>query len=196
MASSFCNEMTPRAAKCHIRLVEESDFPRLEAIYTEHEGESLPTGYLEHFREAIRSDDIIYFVAEAEGAVVGGGGISHYFPGSQASLTFGVVERKECRKGYGTAIMLARLLFINPGPAGCQITLQATEWSADFFSRLGFKWHHHDEDAEGNQFLYGSHMVYPTDRRVFRRILDLGGVTLARDLEDKIKAEQDGAPDP
>lgn len=178
--------MSPKAAKCLIRFVEESDFQRLEVIYAEHEGVSLPCGYFEYFREAIRSDDVIYFVAEVDGEVVGGGGISHYFPGSQASLTFGVVERSECRKGYGTAIMLARLMFIDPGSAGCQITLEATEWSADFFSRLGFKWYHHDEDEMGNLFLHGSHMVYPHDRRVFRRILDVGEVQLAQEIEDEI----------
>jgi hypothetical protein len=86
--------------------------------------------------------------------------------------------------------MLARLMFIDPGSAGCQVALEATEWSADFFSRLGFKWHHHDEDEMGNQFLHGSHMVYPNDRRVFRRILDDGEVQLAQEIEDEIRAEQ------
>src|SRR5688572_6818061 len=115
--------MTLKAAKCHIRLVEESDYPHLESIYVAQEGESLPCGYFEHFREATRSDEVIYFVAEVDGQVVGGGGISDYFPGSQASLTFGVVRKEECRNGYGTAIMLARLMFINPGVKGCLITL-------------------------------------------------------------------------
>jgi len=70
--------------------------------------------------------------------------------------------------------------------------LEATEWSADFFSRLGFKWHPHDEDEVGNHFLHGSHMVHPDDRRVFRHILHAGEVQLAKEVEDEIKAEQVG----
>lgn len=182
--------MTSKAAKCHIRLAAEPDYPRLEAIYVEHEGKSVPCGYFEHFRETIRSDEVIYFAAEVDGQVVGGGGISDYLPGSQASLTFGVVLAEKCRMGYGTAIMLARLMFVDPGLLGCQISLVATEWSADFFTRLGFKWHHCEEDESGNHLLHGCHMVYPNDRRVFRQILDSAGVTLARELEDVIKTEQ------
>lgn len=185
--------MTPRTAECHIRLVEESDFEVLETIYSGQEGESLPTGYFEYFSEAIRSDEVIYFVAEVDNRVIGGGGISHYFPGSQASLTFGIVEKEECRKGYGTAIMLARLLFVDSGVEGCQITLEATEWSSDFFSRLGFKWHHHEEDEAGNFFLHGSHTVYPNDWRVFRRILGDGGVTLSDEIENEIKLHNKAA---
>lgn len=181
--------MTTKAAKCHIRLAAETDYHRLEAIYVEHENESIPCGYFEHFREAIRSDEVIYFVAEVDGQIVGGGGISNYLPGSQASLTFGVVLKSKCRMGYGTAIMLARLMFVDPGLLGCQITLEATEWSADFFTRLGFKWHHFDEDELGNHFLHGSHMVYPSDRRVFRQILDAAGVTLASDFEDETQVD-------
>jgi len=182
--------MTPTVGKCHIRIIEDSDYPRLEEIYRAHEGTSLPIGYFEDFRNAIRSDSVIYLVAIADGEVVGGGGISDYFPGSQAVLTFGVVAPEHCRKGYGTAIMLSRLLLIDPGAEGCQICIEATEWSAEFFSRLGFKWHGSDEDQFGNQFLHGNHMVYPNDRLVFRRILDGGQVTLDCELEDEINAEQ------
>lgn len=183
--------MTPKVAKCLIRYVEEADFPRLEAIYSEHEGVSVPFGCFEDFREVIRSEEIIYLVAEVNGLVVGGGGISDYLPGSHASLVFGVVARSECRKGYGTTILLARLMYIDPGPAGCQVGLEATEWSTEFFSRLGFKWQHRDEDEIGNQFLHGTHMLFPGDRRFFRRILDAGEVVFAQEIEDQINAESD-----
>ncbi|MBX3741797.1 MAG: GNAT family N-acetyltransferase [Akkermansiaceae bacterium] len=125
---------------------------------------------------------MIYFVAEADGRIIGGGGICEYFPGSQVSLTFGVVSKDELRRGYGTAILLARLAFIDPGSKGCEILLEATEWSSDFFSRLGFKWHDHSEDLAGNIFFHGTHMVLPGDRQIFQRILDLGEVTFASEL--------------
>lgn len=40
---------------------------------TEHEGESLPSGYFEFFREAIRSEGVFSFVAEVDSVVIGGG---------------------------------------------------------------------------------------------------------------------------
>ena len=168
----------PKADECHVRMAEERDYPELERIYLAHEGESLPPGFSDDFRATIRDPAVIYLVATVDDRVVGGGGIGEYQPGVRAMLTFGVVEPAECRKGYGTAIMLSRLLFVDPGIEGCQILLEATGWSADFFNRLGFSWYWHEEDGAGNVFLSGSHMVYPRDGDVFRRILDDGRVSL------------------
>ncbi len=167
----------PEAGSCYIRHIQESDFETLEDFFTRHEGTSLPHGYFDDFKFAIRDSSVIYFVAEANGKVVGGGGISDYIPCQHASLTFGLVDPDQCRKGFGTSLMIARFLFINPGIDGCQISLEATEWSSPFFSRLGFTWHDHGQDELGNTFLYGTHMVYPGDDQVFRRILNEGGVT-------------------
>lgn len=175
--------MAPKAAKCHIRLIEEADYPQLESIYTAHEGTSLPYGYFDEFCGTIRSEEVIYLVAEVDGRVVGGGGISDYIPGCQANLTFGVVNKDELRKGFGTALLLARLALVHPGTEGCQITLVATEWSVDFFSRLGFNWHDHEQDMAGNIFFHGSHVVLCGDRQVFQRILEMGEVTVAPDLK-------------
>ena len=131
-----------------------------------HEGVSLPDGYFGDFQATIRDELVDYFVATVDDRVVGGGGVSDYLPGVQAGLAFGIVDPSECRKGYGTAIMLSRLLFVDPGSDGCQIVIQATEWSSDFFGRLGFSWYENENDDAGNHFLYGTHMVYPGDRQV------------------------------
>lgn len=174
--------MTLKVARCHIRFVQSSDYLRLEEIYLGHEGDAIPAGYFEEFRETIRSEEVFYLVAERDGVIVGGGGIFGYVPGSQASFTFGVVEKKECGKGYGTALILARLRFIDPGREGCQICLQATERSADFFGRLGFTWYDCEEDEAGNRFVFGAQMVSAGSREVFSRLLTSGEVTLADDI--------------
>lgn len=179
--------MTPKAAQCHVRIIQDSDYPRLEEIYLQHEGKTLPVGYFNEFRGTIRDDAVIYLVAERDGLVVGGGGIANYVPGSYASLTFGVVAAEHTRKGYGTALLAARLLLVDPGTVGCEIDVVATEWSVGFFTRLGFHWLGHEQDELGNRLSHGTQMVYPGDRRRFRKILDAGGVTLERDLEDEIK---------
>ena len=175
--------MTPRAGQCHVRRVCEADYAELERIYLAHEGETLPEGYFAEFQSAIKDPDHLYFVAELNGQVLGGGGIADYIPGVQAHLIFGVIDSEQCRKGYGTSLMLARLLYIDSGLAGCQISLEATEWSMPFFTRLGFVWYDHEEDQQGHLFFSGSHMVYPEDDRVFQRILSAGEVSLSSDFQ-------------
>lgn len=167
-----------KAAKCHVRYAEEKDFLDLEQMYREHEGHSLPKGYFSDYQTTLRNNSVTYLVATVDGRVVGGGGIANYIPGNHAALTFGIVAPSECRKGYGTSILLSRLLYVDPRPNGCQINLQATEWSAHFFRRLGFSWYGKDQDDEGNRFLFGTQTVNPGDEQVFQRILKEGGVTL------------------
>ena len=58
------------------------------------------------------------------------------------------------------------------------ILLTFTEWCIEFFTRLGFTWHEHDEDEQGNLFFFGTHVVLPGDDKVFRKILSDGGVTV------------------
>ena len=186
----------PKAASCRVRLIEDGDFLELERMYCEHEGISLPKGYFEDFQETIRNPAVDYFVATFEDRVVGGGGVSNYLPGVQATLTFGIVDPAECRKGYGTSIMLSRLLFIDPGSAGCQIVVEATEWSSPFFNRLGFSWYDHNQDEAGNRFFFGTHTVYPGDERVFRRILADGPVTLGFAPDRPTTAEPGAAGQP
>ena len=161
-----------------MRRIVEADFFKLERMYRDHEGRSLPVGYFSDFEATIRDPAVDYFVAEVAGRVVGGGGISNYIPGIQAHLTFGIVDPEECRKGYGTSILLSRLLFVDPGVDGCQIVLEATEWSSGFFTRLGFSWYDHEEDEHGNLFFFGTHTACPGDERVFKKILSDGGVTV------------------
>lgn len=168
----------PKAGECTVRFVEPSDILELERIYLAHEDRTIPEGYFSDFQETIRSESVDCFVATVNGRVVGGGGVMDYHPGVQASLTFGIVDPEECRKGYGTSIILSRLLFIDPGVGGCQISLEATPWSADFFTRLGFTWYDRHEDEAGNRFQYGTHMIYPGDEKVFRKILSEGSVEL------------------
>ena len=135
------------------------------------------------FRLRLRSDSVhYYFVAEADDRVVGGGGISNYTPGGQATLAFGIVDPQLCRRGYGTSLLLARFLFIDPGPGGCVVSLEATEWSADFFARAGFRWYASSQDEHGNRFVSGYHHIPPGDRERFRRAFDDAGLTLCPEV--------------
>ncbi len=166
--------------KCHIRKATSADHSRLEEIYLGHEGISLPAGYFDEFRETLRDDDVTFLVAEAADEVVGGGGVLED-PGG-ISLVFGVVAPESCRRGYGTDLLLARLSLVPAPPEGIHVSVNVTEWSADFFRRLGFTWHGSEEDPEGNLFLWGHHILYPSMQERFRKYLHEREVILADDI--------------
>jgi hypothetical protein len=182
--------MKPHLRRCHIRLIKDADYSTMEQIYLDHECVDMPLGYFELFKDTIRDKSVIYVVAEADGQIVGGGGIAHFQLGYRPSLVFGIVERSKCRMGFGTSILLSRLFCISSILPGCQLSLEATEWTAEFFSRIGFTWQGHEEDERGNKFLYGSQMIYPSDTEVFRSLLNLGGVTLDTTVSTRIQAER------
>lgn len=182
--------MRPKLGKCHIRLINEADYSTLVHIYLEHEGVDVPLGYFESFKSTLRDEGVIYFVAESDGCLVGGGGLAGFRADGHASLTFGIVERSKCRMGYGTSILLSRLFFLSSIFLGCQVSIEATKWSSDFFSRIGFKWEGYEEDNAGNRLLHGSQTIYPNDKKTFQQLLDLGGVTFDRTFTDLIQASQ------
>lgn len=181
--------MKPRLGQCHIRLIKDVDYSTMEEIYLGHEGVDMPFGYFESFKSTIRDQSVIYIAAEVDGHIVGGGGIADYQSGYHAALVFGIVERSKCRMGFGTSILLSRLFCISSILPGCQLSLEATEWTADFFAKIGFTWHGNDEDERGNRFLHGSQMIYASDTGTFRALLDMGGVTLDTTLSDRIQSE-------
>jgi hypothetical protein len=182
--------MNPRLGKCHIRLIKEEDCPTLERIYFEHQGNDVPLGYFEEFKNTIRDPNVVYFIAESDAQIIGGGGVADFQSGPHASLAFGVIARSKCRMGYGTSLLLARLYFVSCILPGCRLTLQATEWTADFFARIGFIWQGQDEDENGNRFLYGSQILYPHLNKTFLQILDSNGVTLDISIIARIKAAE------
>ncbi|RBP45974.1 acetyltransferase (GNAT) family protein [Roseimicrobium gellanilyticum] len=181
--------MKPHLGKCHIRLIKDVDYSTMEGIYLGHEGVDMPLGYFELFKNTIRDESVIYVVAEADGRIVGGGGIAYFESGYHASLLFGIVERSKCRMGFGTSILLSRLFCISSILPGCQLSLEATEWTSDFFARIGFIWHGNEEDERGNRFLHGSQMIYASDKETFRALLNMGGVTVDTTVSDRIQSE-------
>lgn len=168
-----------RVGKCHIRRATRADWPELERIYLAHEGGLIPPGYFAEFQDSLANPANLYFVATVDDRIIGSGGIGGHDDGDQqATLLFGIVDPAQCRRGYGTAILLARLLHVSDGDRACRVHLSATFWSAPYFARLGFKWHANETDDAGNHFLYGSHVILPGDDRIFRQRLAEGSVTL------------------
>lgn len=158
--------------RCYIRKAEERDWDRLEEIYLSQQVTALPEGYFPEFQQTIRDPDIHFLVAEANGRVVGGGGVVTHSPGRLVGLTFGTVHASECGKGFGTDLLLARLASIPIEGAECQVLVVATQWSANFFRRLGFVWHHVYQDERGYAYAEGSQLVTPANQVSARRLLE------------------------
>lgn len=167
-------------ARCRIRRAVEADLPRLEEIYLSQEGHALPEGYFEDFRGTIRdTGGVLYLVAEAGGKVVGGGGIGHEVIGSRVHLSFGIVHAQECGKGYGTDLLLSRLVSFEAAAGGCEVLLEATEWSAGFFRKMGFTWYGVYRDEQGYAFAQGRNILQRSDQESARRLLEQRRVSLA-----------------
>src|SRR5688500_12642307 len=104
-------------------MCEEKDYDALEEIYKEQEGINMPFDYFEEFQQAIRSG--VYLVAEIDGHVVAGGGISYTEFNRQGSLLFGLVKRSMQKRGIGTAMLFARIRLL-PVTEGTFVSMQAT----------------------------------------------------------------------
>lgn len=143
------------------------------------EGRALPEGYFEDFRKAIRDPEgVLYLVAEAEGRVVGGGGVITQVSGSRVHLTFGIVHADECRKGFGTDLLLSRLVSFDAADAGCEVLIEATEWSANFFRKMGFECYGVYRDERGYCFAQGRNLLHPSDQAAARGLLASRKVSL------------------
>lgn len=174
----FTDNNMPNLASCHIREVNQDDYPILEKIYSAQASETLPDGYFEEFREAIRCSFVLYLVAEFEGRIVGGGGIQYLQSKSSACLTFGIVAREYQRRGLGTSILLTRLSLLEPDDAGCEVTLTATKWSAPFFRRIGFGMPYESVDELGQTLLHGYLRMFPAHVEQMKRIVREAGVRI------------------
>lgn len=172
-----------KIAPCHIRKCVPADWSLLETIFSEQERITMPEGYFDEFKETIRNPDHLYLVAEIESKVVGGGGLTILEKGIAAHLHFGLVERSRQRQGIGTAILLARLSLLEPADEGCWIGLQATEWTAPFFQRIGFGFHPPDVDHRGVVFHSGYLRLSSPQVEAIKQIVSRAGVTIEAGTE-------------
>ena len=129
---------------CHIRSVRATDFDRCEEIYRANEKAHFPDGYLPRFSSWLRDQRALILVAEREGTVSAVCGISaqeqegHHF----AALSFGMVHPTLHRRGYGTALLLARLSLLRTNKPQTFVVLSTTGGSERFYKRFGFKFVH------------------------------------------------------
>ncbi|HEX2864875.1 MAG TPA: GNAT family N-acetyltransferase [Deinococcales bacterium] len=81
-----------------------------------------------------------YFVVEDGGRVVACGGVFARSGGRTAGLSWGMVERSRQRRGYGRALLRARLDWLREHLPGLEaVTIETSQRSEPFFARMGFE---------------------------------------------------------
>jgi N-acetylglutamate synthase-like GNAT family acetyltransferase len=143
---------------CVVRQMREDDFAAGEAIYRRNEPGRFPTGYLEHFSARLREHRALFLVAEVAGEIRGFGGISILVEKGKemGALEFGMIHPNFHRHGFGTVLLLARIvalqtpvfwrwLYLSTSPAGK---------AGSFFRRFNFICPGEYVDDRGNTFDY------------------------------------------
>ncbi|WP_407572959.1 GNAT family N-acetyltransferase [Deinococcus altitudinis] len=81
-----------------------------------------------------------YFVLEEAGRIVACGGVFIRRDGQTAGLAWGMVNRSQHRQGYGRALLDVRLAWLGQhAPAVNTVTIDTSQHSAPFFTRMGFE---------------------------------------------------------
>ncbi len=92
------------------------------------------------FANYLRTMSDPYFVVEDEGQVVACGGVFVRHDRQTAGLAWGMVGRTEHRRGYGRALLNARLDWLRQhAPEVGEVILDTSQHSAPFFAHLGFE---------------------------------------------------------
>src|SRR5688572_16737540 len=126
--------------RCRIRVYRENDFEVCAEIYRLNEGKHFPVGYFDIFATQLRDEGKrpLELVAEVDGEVRAYGGICRYPGVPLALLSYGMVHPQFQRCGFGTAVLLARLVTLPELPSNWTISMTTAGPSASFYDRFGF----------------------------------------------------------
>ena len=128
--------------KCHIRAFCDGDFEVCAEIYRLNEGKHFPVGVFENFAEKLRDEQKrpLELVAEVDGAVRAYGGICRQMGLRWAFLSYGMVHPQFQRCGFGTAVLLARVVALGKPKWDWRLALTTAGPSASFYDRFGFRY--------------------------------------------------------
>lgn len=142
-----------------IRAYQSSDRERCLEIYrTNEERRHVPPGYFEEFETFLEDDQLARVIVESAGSVIGIGGIQYWQNWGQAFLSFGLIHPDFHRRGFGSILLLSRLVLLEIADRSITVFLQATENSRPFFKKIGFVDTPSGHDAHGTAF-YNCHLA-------------------------------------
>ena len=80
----------------------------------------------------------VYLVLEVGSEIVGCGG-AYVEEDGRAGLAWGMVDRRQHRRGLGSLLLRARLEWLRAQPEAREVWLDTSRHSAPFFERFGFQ---------------------------------------------------------
>lgn len=121
-----------------IRPYSPEDYTACRELYVLNEPGRFPVGILPEFEAALKGNTTLFLVAEEEGELCGCAGIMIRTDGMlRASLSFGLVHPKHHKRGFGTALLLARLTMLTKEP--WTVVLVPVPASRSFYEQFGFR---------------------------------------------------------
>jgi N-acetylglutamate synthase-like GNAT family acetyltransferase len=85
------------------------------------------------------TDEEHYFVLEQYNRIIGCGGFYISVTDKKAVMTWGMIESTQHHRGFGRMFLKYRLELIEQQHPGFAITLDTSQYSVQFFEKLGFK---------------------------------------------------------
>jgi len=130
-----------RPHPCVIRLLKPEDIEACEGIYRRNE-ERFPPDMFDRFAQSLRGRDALFLVAEVERQVRGLGAVSmrRTDRSEGAILSWGMIDPSFQRRGYGTALLRARLAMLPLARRAWIVTITTAGGSESFYERFGFKY--------------------------------------------------------
>jgi len=131
-----------------VRPLKNEDIAICHEIYRLNEPTHFPSGYFEHFCQALTNGKTLFIVVEEEGKVLGFAGVCMHTEPAQNSvgLTFGMVHPEAQRRGIGTVLLLARLAVLPTPKSGYCLYMSSIANSQPFFRQFGFGFVQHFRD--------------------------------------------------
>jgi ribosomal protein S18 acetylase RimI-like enzyme len=121
-----------------IRPYHPTDRPALLALLQLHIPRYFAPSEAEDFAHYLDRQVEDYFVDEADGQILGAGGINYFWAEKTARLSWDIVHPSHQGQGIGKALALHRLDIIRSHPGIEQIVVRTTQLAQAFYHRLGF----------------------------------------------------------
>lgn len=142
-----------RVPACRVRRITPADHDACIDIYRQIEGGHVPTGFRQDFEQSLRSESCYWLGVEANGELVGAGGIAPVDTADQGMvLVFGSIRPDRHGMGYGSALLLARIAALPPPDPKWLLVMTSLTKSIGFYKAYGFDYVMRSADDNGNEF--------------------------------------------
>ena len=165
---------------CKIRPMHADDLADCEALYRLNEPGRFPDGHFQGFSKWLRGNSSLVLVVEVSGQIRGIGGLHKIMHPEMkiAQLGFGMVHPDFHRKGFGTALLLARLSILPVPDEEWIISISTVGGSHTFYKRFGFTFVINHDGGSGTKLDWYRTRVRKPDWDACRARLQEGNIIM------------------